>query len=232
MAPITILQKSFVHPANPSSHQVVHLSHLDCTTARFSPTGLVLFFPAPPPSFPDPIETLRRSLSQALSAYPFWAGQLFPLPPSPSQIGRLATEYGTPHDPGVHLYLASTPVSLSSVLSPGQHGWYDDRTGLTKGFLPNPQGNLAGFDVKTYRGLPGMIVQLTTFSCGAVGVGVEMVHPWGDVRSLRAFLHVWEKQARSPIGLELGRVRWEPELVDLEGQKGDEGQDRLPLAGL
>jgi hypothetical protein len=168
----------------------VPLSIIDSTVARFSPTAAVWVYEEH-----LSIDHLIISLKRTLNAYPQWAGQLHwttydPRGDHTNRQGRLALSYGTGSDPGVACTIARSPLHVSSLYPCGIDEFWNAGQVPTEELL-DASTPLAMHDLVNFEGLPGMVVQMTTFGCGGVAVAVKMAHPLADAQALLTFMRDW-----------------------------------------
>lgn len=183
------------------------------------------------PKNPDylSVDALKLSFEKTVSAYPFWAGQLYwneydPTRGHQHRYGRLGLRYGGSREsvrkesPGIGLTLASYSAPLSSLVpSTGSllECWNIDEQ------LPSvelmPAGEVAFQDAVTCDGLPNLRVQITRFSCGGVAVAVKFTHSLADATAMMKFMHDWSQVNRAMVDHEplpvLNPV-FDPLLVD------------------
>lgn len=208
---IDIVSRDRIHSSFPghlsgeTRRTVVPLSILDGTVARFAPTSAVWFYDQS--SSPDgntalSSDRLVRSLRTTLAAYPQWAGQLEFAPYSVNtsgghtqRFGRLQIIYGDSSvDPGVELVIARCPSTLESLV-PSQEernemgAWNAGIIGKIALLPTSPRLALA--DMITSEGLPSVIIQITTFSCGGVALAIKIAHPLADATALLQFTRDW-----------------------------------------
>lgn len=197
------------------------LSIIDGTVLRYSPTRAVWFFDAPVQSVD--MEALSLSLRKTLDLYPQWAGSLHM--PNPNivshsvhhtqRFNRPQLTWGTPDDPGVEFITAQSPHSLISLLPTPEeressHRVWDASIVASLGTL-SATPKLALHDLKSFDGLPCMVVQITTFLCGGVAVAVQLPHPLADAQTLLTFVHDF---SRIHQGLPPKSREFAPELLD------------------
>lgn len=178
------------------------LSILDSTVAGFSSTGAVWIYDRP-----IDIGHLTMSLRKTLDAYPQWAGQLhlssFVAGGDHTQRqGRLAISYGTESDPGVAVIIARSGRTVSSVYPAVIDGCWEAGQVHSEELL-DPPTRLALYNMADYEGLPGMVVQLTSFQCGGVAVAVKLAHSLADAQALLQFAHNWAAVNRALLSSDL-----------------------------
>jgi hypothetical protein len=151
---------------------------------------------------------LQKSLVVTLDAYPQLAGQLQRAPYDSKQgghtqrYGRLMLAYNTSTDPGVEFVVAHSSHVLASLVpdaesrrSSGSGGWDAGCIGAL-GLVPT-EPKLALHDLQTCAGLPCVIVQVTTFTCGGIGVTIQFAHPVADAQALVQFARDWARTNRA-----------------------------------
>ncbi|KAH9926114.1 transferase family-domain-containing protein [Fomitopsis serialis] len=172
----------------------VPLSVADCSVVRFTTAAAVWYFDAPEGEratkalSPD---QLRLSLETTLSCYPQLVGQLHWATHvhngnHTQRAGRL-----------VLTYVAKSPVPLRALVpsaSERRRDGYWDATQLASDALLHR--HLYRSHLEEHAGLPGLMIQITTFACGA------------DAQTVARFSHDWAATNRAMVlGLAL------PELL-------------------
>lgn len=175
-------------------------------------------------------ESLRSSLQITLNAYPQWAGQLQltgfdeeagKIDHTKRGFGRLKIKHGSlDEDPGVELVISHCDADLASIVpisserNSGQGIW--DPTVLDSiGLLPDTPA-LALEDMETSKGLPSVIIQLTSFRCEGVAISLKIRHPLADAQSLLRFMMDWARtNAHLSHLLSSGSARVDVEAVNL-----------------
>ncbi|KAK0451100.1 transferase [Armillaria borealis] len=160
-----------------SGERTVPLSIIDSTVGNFSPCEAVWFYDTSP-SLPS-TEDLKSTLRKTLDFYPQWCGRLHRLP---NTIDRLALTFGSATDPGVLFVDARTNARLADLIpSPRPKAW--DASGLPAAkFLPSTPVDPEG---------PAMLIQITTFACGGIAIGIRLAHPLSDAHTLAHFARDW-----------------------------------------
>lgn len=211
---ITTLTTTQVHPL-PRPHQptTTPLSIIDARVAHFGSAAAVWFFPASTSSLPPPLlpRLLLVSFRKTLAAYPHWAGEVSHIPhpivaapdartqhfpPHARRPHRLFVTYGSESDPGVLFTTASCPLAISDIVpSPVE------RAGMSRGwdtaqlnyeeFLPVMEGWFAQGVLDATTGQLGMGVQVTSFACGGIAIGVKMAHSLADAAAMVGFVKGW-----------------------------------------
>ncbi|KAJ8516369.1 hypothetical protein ONZ45_g6325 [Pleurotus djamor] len=152
-----------------------------------------------------------------LDSYPHWAGHLFDTQThTPTdhtlRYGRLFVEYGTETDPGVDYTVAANPREAASFLPKAD--WRSSPVS------PTPLAILSGPGSTTSSPVPSMSIQVTSFACGSVAIGVKMSHPLADARSLMLFMRHWACLYRCYVSgvleddVSFVRPFFEPSLLD------------------
>ncbi|KAG7448022.1 uncharacterized protein BT62DRAFT_946892 [Guyanagaster necrorhizus] len=193
--------------------RTVALSIIDSTVGNFSPCGAVWFYDASP-SLPNP-EGLRSALRKTLDFYPQWCGRLYHLPPSHTTIDRLALTFGCATDPGVLFVDVQTNVRLADLIPLPRPKEWDASDLPAAHFLPSTP--LAPVDPEG----PVMSVQVTTFACGGIAIGIRLAHPLSDAQTLAYFARDWaciERVVPNPV--------FDPQLLD-DHAPGSEVDDAL-----
>ncbi|KAH7350715.1 hypothetical protein BKA65DRAFT_605393 [Rhexocercosporidium sp. MPI-PUGE-AT-0058] len=182
------------------------LSILDNTSANFSRCAAIWYYP--PSTSPLTLNDLTTSLSHALNSYRPWCGRLTytssPFTthgPQSTRYQRIHTTYNTPHDIGIPLTIASSPHALSSFL-PSLHtrkstlkAWSASENLPSSSLLPNIRLSLSSPSAS--EDAPNIVIQLTTFACGSVSVGIAITHCLADALSLSRFANDWALTTRS-----------------------------------
>ncbi|KIM81290.1 hypothetical protein PILCRDRAFT_89248 [Piloderma croceum F 1598] len=164
----------------------VPLSVLDATVARFAPTSAAWIYDCPEDERGQAalsVGQLRESLQKTLNAYRQWAET----------------------DPGVELVIAHCPRSVPYLIPVVRErvvgrGWWDAGEVSLEELLPEvPEFKLAlsNDDQHEFDGLPGMIIQLTTFDCGGVAIAVKMAHLLADAQAMVHFVNNWARVNRA-----------------------------------
>lgn len=143
------------------------------------------------------------------------------------RYGRVLLEYGSPADPGVEFVVAHCDEPLASesyfpTRDPDVRLW-DAGRASARGLIPTSPP-LALYNLVDYDGLPGVVVQLTTFACGGMVIGVKMAHCLGDAQTLVTFVKDWALAARSLLNgreiIEQPKAIFDPSRID-SGAAGD-----------
>ena len=77
-------------------------------------------------------------------------------------------------------------------------GWWNAGEAPLVELVPN-SSSLALHDLVHYEGLPAMLVQFTTFTCGGLAISVKLAHPLADAQALIGFAHDWAAINRALI---------------------------------
>ncbi|CAM1508897.1 Fc.00g026360.m01.CDS01 [Cosmosporella sp. VM-42] len=200
-----------VFPATQSQQLVItKLSILDATVARFAPCSAIWFYDKigdPECSCPILFERVKQALSKTLDYYPHFAGQLqwsneklVKEDTNPHHLGRPVVIQGTGEDPGVEFITAAYERDLCDIVPS-----HEDRSTTTKVWdatnLPQhdlvPKTSLSLHDLRIFKGLPSVAVQLTAFGCGGFSIGVKISHCLADAACLLQFMHYWASQTRA-----------------------------------
>ncbi|OBZ71132.1 Spermidine hydroxycinnamoyl transferase [Grifola frondosa] len=204
----------------------IPLSILDATVLRFAPTCAIWIYDQPANSQGQAAlatQQLSLSLQKTLNAYPQWAGDLQWEPcnkhaPHTQRYGRLNITYGTASDSGIELVIASSPQPLSSLV-PSTSERVNIGTWNAANF---PTTELHSFTTPLAlhgegRALPCVMVQLTTFGCGGVGIAVKCAHAVADAQAMINFVKDWAAVNRALLcGAPLPSLSpvFEPQLLD------------------
>ncbi|KAF3480963.1 uncharacterized protein GIQ15_06310 [Arthroderma uncinatum] len=196
-----------VRPSKPTS---TPLSILDATVARFSPTGTIWMFDATTEATPSQalVSRLRSSFVSTLNSYPQWTGQLHWTPVRKGgghceRFNRPMITYGTHSDPGAEWTILHHEKALEQLVPTaaerisGKGAWMgtDFRQ---EDYISDTR--LALYNLRDYEGLPGMTVQINTFTCGSYAIGVQLAHPLADAQALMVFVHQWAAASREQHG--------------------------------
>jgi Transferase family len=184
----------------------VPLSIFDATCARFSPTGCIWIFDhyGETPEQQTLCRNLKTSFIATLDEFPQWAGQLQWSSFNPNgnhteRFHRLNLVYGSAQDPGVEWKTVYHPSRSSKDFAPlpseraSMTTWRGDEF-VQSELLSNTA--LALHDMKSYKGLPAMTVQINLFCDDGYAVGVKLAHPLGDAQSLMVFVHRWASKSQ------------------------------------
>jgi len=195
----------------PSPRQIP-LSILDTISASFPPGSAVWLYDQPADELGRTALTvgqLQESLQKTLNAYPQWAGQLQFVGYKPSDNHtphrRVVLSYGKATDPGVELIVAHCPRSLASLIPSVAEcgagiGWWDVGGVSLQELIPEfPGFALSECDKSGFDGLPGMVIQLTTFDCGGVAVAIQAVHCLADAHTMVQFINDWARVNRAML---------------------------------
>ncbi|KAF9634229.1 hypothetical protein BFW01_g5124 [Lasiodiplodia theobromae] len=194
---ISVVAEARVFPASRAAgaleEHTAPLSILDATVTNFTPTETVLAYAAPAPA----PASLSAALRHVLDAYPQWCGRLHFLPfdAVARRHGRLALTWGRPDDPGVAFVEARCSVALTSVApARAESDLVWDPSSFPAAQLVPTTPLAAPADPSPH---PAVLVQVTTFSCGGLAVGLRLAHPLADAHALALFIHDWAAAARS-----------------------------------
>lgn len=135
---------------------------------------IVLAYPAPVPSN----EALKEGLARAVAPYPHLAGRL-----AVDQLGRRFLHV---NNEGVLLIEATAPVDLADVLVDGRMATSADHL-----YPTIPEEN---------HGAALLQIQLTTYKCGGLVVGICCHHHTADGHSMSMFFTAWATAVREGKG--------------------------------
>lgn len=188
--------------------QTVPLSILDATTAKFRTTSAIWFYNSPtsPANDVNPISVtqLRASLLKTLSYHPWLTGRLdwahsagspFDTTTHDKRFRRLVVTYNSAlTDLGVSFVAATCESHNLSEMIPLPHdrstGWDPSALGWTSDqFLPDLT-TLALYRFPDTEG-PCFGVQITTFKCGGVAIGIAIPHQIADALTVTNFMRDW-----------------------------------------
>lgn len=185
----------------------VPLSILDCTAARFAPTGCIWIFDhhVTMPDHHTLLNRLRKSFVDTLDEFPQWAGQIRWIPFNPvgsytERFNRINLVYGSVNDPGVEWKIVYYPSYSSNRFAPSpaerasRTVWREDEFEQSR-LISNC--DLALHDLESWKGLPGMSVQISLFGDGGYAIGVKLAHTLGDAQSLMTLVHRWAAKSRN-----------------------------------
>lgn len=188
--------------ANPRPSELTEtpLSILDAAAAPFPPVNCVWFYDSPANNQDAAalsVSCLSQSVQTTINAYPQWAGQLQLHPyvsggSAQQRFGRLLLTHGSTIDPGVEFIVAESSLLLEDFLPSAQDrssGQWDATRIPTDDFVSKTK--FAMEDGSTYRGLPGIALQLTTFACGGLAIAIKISHSLADAQSMIGFVRNW-----------------------------------------
>lgn len=217
-------------PLSGSEENSVSLSILDATVARFSASGAIWIYDSVSNNaFTDTlVYHLQASLSKTLNFFPHWAGQLQWTPfrhkgKYNERFGRPMVTYGTPMDPGIEWTVVKHATLTVNDLAPlpeerasSNSGiWIGDDFPQTALLSSTP---LALHDLHSYKGLPGMTVQINLFPTGGYAIGIRIAHVLADAQALMVFVNLWSEASRELFGnskpSHLGHPIFEPQMLD------------------
>ncbi|KAH8820850.1 transferase family-domain-containing protein [Xylogone sp. PMI_703] len=209
----------------------VPLSIIDATVVNFARCAAVWFYDAPlsKQSGSPTIAHYQTSLQKTLNSYPQWCGRLHWSLSSPTgpqdhteRYRRVHLTYNTKEDPGVLFIAAASSRKLSdfiptlSTRKTTLKAW-DASQIPTAELLPStPLALSRGSDHNS----PGLIIQITTFSCGGTAVAIELAHALADAQALCQFAKDWSLTSRfllqNPSSLTGPRLSpvFNPQLLD------------------
>ncbi|KAI1367942.1 transferase [Xylaria arbuscula] len=203
-------------PRNPT---VTQLSILDAAVVRFTDCGAIWFYDATEEvdaNDPEVFNRLELALSETLSEYPHFTGQLrwaakqdVKDSHNPRIFGRPVVTYGSENDAGMELIRAKYGRELQELVpsiserSTTKKIW-DISNIRQSDFLPDTK--LAFSSITEYADLPVAAAQLTAFKCGGFSVGIRITHCLSDAICLLHFIHTWAERSRRLCGLDAARV--------------------------
>ena len=209
---VSIISQTRVFPGQRVTERTTEpLSVLDSAVVRFSTAAAVWYYDAPYGNSERTIgvlrpEQLRTSLELTLNWYPQWTGQLhwaihLTDGDHTQRVGRLLLTYGTPEDPGVEFVVAESPVAIESFLPSAperrREGLWDATHLSSLELLPSTPLPLHNLD--EHVGLPGLMVQVTTFACGGTAIAIKFAHPLADAQTLACFARDWAAANRAMV---------------------------------
>ena len=196
--------------------RIVTLSICDASVGDFGCTSAVWFFNAPKlgPSRLT-VQHLELTLRKTLDAYPHFCGHVRSMDYNPDLLGprkhlqrygRLEVCYGGSADVGCEFVEAVCSMSLEAVIpAPKQRTtqmplWNRDAFAATAFSPPLWRAKLVRpvYDDLAARN-PPMIVQITTFACGGLAVGVKFTHSLADAHTLNHFMQDWASMSRAKL---------------------------------
>ncbi|KAI1387575.1 transferase family protein [Hypoxylon trugodes] len=209
-SPCRVRRTKRIFPARPPKKTTTtKLSILDASVTRFAPCGAVwLYDQSDNANAHDPsvFQRLEEALTQTLSNYPHYSGQLrwaskefVQGDVNPRFLGRPIVVYGSEEDPGVELVIAEDSRELSAIVPSREERSTEKRIWNATDF---PQGEfqsntkLAFSKLGEYEDLPGVVIQLTRFKCGGYAISIKLAHCLSDALCLTQFAHAWEAQSR------------------------------------
>ncbi|KAI0767622.1 transferase family-domain-containing protein [Fomes fomentarius] len=209
-----------------SSARTAPLSILDNSVVRYALTSAVWYFDGPAGgnnglrAFSRP--ALIISLQSTLHSYPQWAGQLLWIPHDPAngqRHGRVAVTYGSLEDPGIELIEARCSSTLASLIPDSaarisSGAWFADSFPSHQLLSPT---SLALHNTDEYEGRHCVSVQLTTFACGGLSIGLRIVHCIADATAMFQFVKDWGAVHRAVLShspLPELNPMFDPTLVD------------------
>ncbi len=179
---IEVISKETIKPSSPTPDHLRHyqLSFLDQVSPQFF-MPWVLFYPKdtnPKLNNQEQIERIKKSLSDALKQY-------YPL------AGRVKENlYIECNDEGIHYVEAVAKCELSEFLenpNPAEH----------IKFLP--------YELADVKDSPAAI-QVTSFNCGGIVIGLELSHKIADASSFFTFINNWAATARGASNIVTPRL--------------------------
>lgn len=202
--------------------QVIPLSLLDATTAKFALTSAIWLFERP--ECRNDLEFnlahhLRDTLSTNLTAYPQWVGQIKAvittdgcvpkeaahLPPHARRFGRIYSQFGYEQDPGVSFSTATSSVTLNDLhpdRRPSEHPiWNVETSGLGRFVAADTIADPFNANERNNTGVlkPVLAIQLTEFGCGGFALAAKIAHPLADISALAKFMKDWGNVSRAAL---------------------------------
>lgn len=203
---LEILYTEWLHPRPRSSPRSVPLSVLDAGCARFAPTGAIWIFDHSRLPADELGEQLKTSFVKTLEAFPHLAGQLKWAPwrrhgLHTERFGRAMVDVGSDHESGVEwtvarLHRRASDVALSAAERSSRNQIWINHD-FPQSQLLSSKTPLALANLKTWEGLPAMIVQLTILDDNGFAVAVKLAHPLADATSLMTFMNHWTYNNRA-----------------------------------
>lgn len=182
------------------------LSIIDSTVSYFARCAGIWFYDPPAsPALALSISKLQTSLSKTLESYRPWCGRLSYAVPKPNgghtnRYRRVQVTYNAPTDLGITFIVATSPKSLSDFLPSvsarrsTSKSW--DLAQLPSGELL-PKTQMALSSGSPPPDAPNMIIQVTTFACGSISIGIAIAHGLSDAQSMCTFAKDWASVNRS-----------------------------------
>ena len=191
------------------------LSILDNNCARFSRCAAIWYYYPPIDSSSQFNQTtLLTALSHTLNFYRPWCGRLsYTTPPlttygpQSTRYQRLSITYNTSNDLGIPCTFASSPHQLADFLPPlhsrrtSSKAWSAADDIDSSSLLPSTPLSLSSSACSETA--PNVLIQVTTFACGSVAMGIAITHCLADALSLSRFANDWATLHRSSL-LEVG----------------------------
>lgn len=215
---ITILSSERLFPeySTTVTPEKVPLSVLDASVANYSVTGGVWVY-----AKRVPLPILEHSLQLTVNIFSQWAGQLSIMKSASEydkndhtrRYGSIWLSHGDRStDAGAELIMAKSSEVLSSVLTDqvkaGKFAQVPSGQAISGVF---PKAPVALHDLQNHPGLPGIIIQITTFACGGFTIGAKLAHVLGDAQAIMMFMRAWAAAATES---EVVRPIFAPHLVD------------------
>lgn len=133
----------------------------------------------------------------------------------------MAVTYGSRSDPGVAVHLATSPLTIGSLVPDNEAkkaGCWNAAPSALEELLPGRSagepGRLALWNMQESDGLPCVVVQLTTFACGGVAIAVRIAHVLADADALVKFVGNWATAYRGERVKDADLPVFEPSLLD------------------
>ncbi|KAH6713266.1 hypothetical protein BKA61DRAFT_72502 [Leptodontidium sp. MPI-SDFR-AT-0119] len=206
---IQVQSTSTIFPSMPLNNPTTTaLSILDNTSANFARCAAIWYFPPPTSASPLAPNDLATSLSHTLNSYRPWCGRLSytssPFTthgPQSTRYQRISTTYNTPKDIGIPLTVATSPHPLSLFLpsvrtrKTSLKAWNASESFPSSTLLPTTKLSLSSPSAPADS--PNVVIQLTSFACGSMAIGIAITHCLADALSLSRFASDWALTTRS-----------------------------------
>lgn len=206
MVPEILASERLLPQPSRASPCSVPLSILDAGCARFSPTGAIWIYDESPCSQEALFRGLKASFRSALDKFPHFAGQLHWAPwkqdgDHTTRHGRAMITFGSDHDPGVEWTETKLNRKSSDLAPDASQRADEDRIWLGTEFpqkdLMASTTQLALSDLKSFQGLPGVLVQVSILEDGAFAIAIKMSHLLADASTLVLFVRHWAEAHRA-----------------------------------
>ncbi|KAG4436303.1 hypothetical protein IFR05_008197 [Cadophora sp. M221] len=205
---VQVQSTSTIFPSTPlNKPTTTALSILDNTSANFARCAAIWYFPPSISTLTLNSNDLQVSLSHTLNSYRPWCGRLsyasslFTTHGTQSaRYQRISTTYNTPNDIGISLTVATSPHPLSLFLpSPSTRktclkAWNAPGNLPSSTLLPTTKLSISS---SSTANSPNVVIQLTTFACGSLAIGIAITHCLADALSLSKFANDWGLTTRS-----------------------------------
>ncbi|KAH0464812.1 hypothetical protein IEQ34_004915 [Dendrobium chrysotoxum] len=178
---VTVVNSCLVPPALPTPKSPIWLSNLDLF-AQPTHTRFVYFFRnSSSDPFPSPAASIKASLARVLVSYYPFAGRF-----ADSTQGRLEIRCT---GEGALFFEAVSNLTMD------EFGVYKPSLDNCRLLVPTD-----GFNVLEKRddSVPILLVQLTTFKCGGLCLGIGIHHQASDGITITRFMCIWADATRDP----------------------------------